>query len=150
MQHVVSFIENYAGQEGLSLPGRVPGYKTIHRVKLLPTATTKEELWRCYKHAVKIGGYTVVRYTKFVQTWNEFLPFIKIMQPSTDLCHTDQKNMEKISGHASASEEDKIEAVDASKHFLKDHPNITLLSPSHPYSLQGTVHYSYDPTSALS
>ena len=30
LQHVVSFIENYAGREGLSLPGRVPGYKTIH------------------------------------------------------------------------------------------------------------------------
>lgn len=60
LQHVVSFIENYAGREGLSLPGRVPGYKTIHRVKLLHTTTTKEDLWRCYKHAAEIGGYTVV------------------------------------------------------------------------------------------
>ena len=104
-------------------------------------------------------------YTKFVKTWNEFLPFIKIMQPSTDLCYTCQKNTEKISGCAGALEEDKIEAVeahqnhlrkakcereiynsavDAGKHFLKGHPNITLLSPSHPCSLQGTVHYSYD------
>ena len=101
------------------MPGRVPGYKTIHRVKLLPTATTKEELWRCYKHTAEIGGYTVVGYTKFVQTWNEFLPFIKIMQPSTDLCHTRQKNTENISGHASASEEDKIEAVEAHQNHLR-------------------------------
>ena len=165
LQHVVSFTENYAERDGLSLPGRVPGYKTFRRVKLLSTATTKAELWRCYKHAAEIGGYTVVGYTKFVKTWNEFLPFIKIMQPSTDLCHTCQKNTEKISGRAGASEEDKIEAVeahqnhlrkakrereiynsavDASKHFLKGHPNITLLSPSCPCSLQGTVHYSYD------
>ncbi|CAH3017059.1 unnamed protein product, partial [Porites evermanni] len=33
------------------------------------------------------------------------------MQPSTGLCHTRQKNTEKISGHASNSEEDKIEAL---------------------------------------
>ena len=58
-------------------------------------------------------------YTKFVQTWNEFLPFIKIMQPSTDLCHTCQKNTEKISGRAGASEEDKIAAVEAHSDHLR-------------------------------
>ena len=88
-------------------------------------------------------------YTKFVQTWNDFLPFIKITQPSTDLCHTCQKNTEKISRCTGASEEDKISAVeahqdhlrkakrereiynsavDASKDFLKRHPTISLLS----------------------
>ena len=146
------------------MPGRVPGYKSF-QIKLLPTSTTKAELWRSYKHAAEVGGYTVVGYTKFVQTWNEFLPFIKIMQPSMDLCHTCQKNTEKISGRAGASEEDKISAVeahqdhlskakrereiynaavDASKDFLKDHPTISLLSSSCPCSLKGTVHYSYD------
>ena len=81
------------------------------------------------------------------------------------MSHPPEKYRKKISGHASTSEEDKIDAVEAhlnhlrkakrereiynsaidvSKHFLKGHPNITLLSPSHPCSLQGTVHYSYD------
>ncbi len=164
LKHVVTFIENYANQEGLSLPGRVPGYKNL-RIKLLPTSTTKAELWRSYKEAAQIGGYTVVGYTKFVDVWNQFLPFIKIMQPSTDLCHTCQKNTEKIAGRAGASEEDKIAAVqshqdhlrtakrereiynssvDASKAFLKGHPTISLLSARQPCSLQGTVHYSYD------
>ena len=32
----------YAQREGLSLPGRVPGYKSF-RIKLLPTSTTKAE-----------------------------------------------------------------------------------------------------------
>ena len=164
LHNVVSFIDNYAQREGLSLPGRVPGYKSF-RIKLLPTSTTKAELWRSYKHAAEVRGYTVVGYTKFVQIWNDFLPFIKIMQPSTDLCHTCQKNTEKISGCAGTSEEDKISAVeahqdhlrkakrereiynsavDASKDFLKCHPTISLLSRSRPCSLKGTVHYSYD------
>lgn len=50
-------------------------------------------------------------YTKFVITWNQFLPFIKIMQPSTDLCHTCQKNAEIISGRANVSEDEKMVAV---------------------------------------
>lgn len=118
LQNVVSFIDNYAQREGLSLPGRVPGYKSF-RIKLLPTSTTKAELWRSYKHAAEITGDTVVGYTKFVQTWNDFLPFTKIMQLSTHLCHTCQKNTEKISGCTGASEEDKISAVEAHQDHLK-------------------------------
>ena len=41
------------------------------------------------------------------------------MQPSTDLCHTCQKNTEKISGRAGASEEDKIAAVEAHSDHLR-------------------------------
>ena len=155
---------NYSQREGLSLPGRVPGYKSF-RIKLLPTSTTKAELQRSYKEAAEAAGFTVVGYTKFVQTWNEFLRFIKIMQPSTDLCHICQKNTEKISGHAGASEEDKIAAIEAhsdhlrkakrkreiynsavdnGKDFLKGHSTVSLPSPSQPCSLQGTVHYSFD------
>ena len=47
LQNVVSFIDNYAQEEGLLLPGRVPGYKSF-RMKLLHTSTTKAELWRAY------------------------------------------------------------------------------------------------------
>ena len=50
------FIDNYAQREGLSLPGRVPGDKSF-RIKLLPTSTTRAELWRSYKHAAKVRGY---------------------------------------------------------------------------------------------
>ncbi len=84
LQQVVTFIKNYAEQEGLSLPGRVPGYKNL-KVTLLPTSTTKAEVWRSYKDAATAGGYQVVGYTKFVETWNDLVPFIRIMKPSTDL-----------------------------------------------------------------
>lgn len=50
-------------------------------------------------------------YMKFVTTWNQFLPFIKIMQPLSDLCHTCQKNTERISGCANVSEDEKMAAV---------------------------------------
>ena len=104
-------------------------------------------------------------YKKFVVTWNDFLQFIKIMQPSTDLCHTCQKNTEKISGRANVSEDEKTAAidehrahlckakrerdlynaaVDESKEVLKENPVISLLAPNLPCSLVSTVHYSYD------
>ena len=74
-------------REGLTLTGRVLGYKSF-RIKLLPIPTTKAELWRSPKEAAGAGEYTVLEYTKVVRTWNQFLSFVKIMQPSTDLCHT--------------------------------------------------------------
>ena len=159
LRHVVTFIENYAEREGLSLPGRVPGYKSF-RLKLLPTSTNKAELWRRYKDAAEEEGFEVMGYTKFVTTWNDFLPFIKIMQPSTDLCHTCQKNTEKISGKANVSEDEKMAAiaehsdhlnkakserelynaaVDESKTVLKENPGVSLLAPNSPCSLKGTA-----------
>ena len=104
-------------------------------------------------------------YTKFVTTWNQFLPFIKIMQPSTDLCHTCQKNTERISGRANVSEDEKMaavaqhsdhlnkvkrerelynSAVDQSKKVLDENPAISLVAPNPPCSLEGAVHYSFD------
>lgn len=163
LRHVVTFID-YAEREGLSLPGRIPGYKSF-RIKLLPTSTSKAELWKCYKDAAEDEGFEVMGYTKFVTTWNDFLPFIKIMQPSTDLCHTCQKNTEKISGKANVSEDEKMAAiaehsdhlnkakserelynaaVDESKTVLKENPAVSLLAPNSPCSLKGTVHYSFD------
>ena len=53
LQHVVSFIENYSQREGLTLPGRVMGYKSF-RIKLLPISTTKAELWRSPKEATGV------------------------------------------------------------------------------------------------
>lgn len=104
-------------------------------------------------------------YTKFVITWNQFLPFIKIMQPSTDLCHTCQKNAERISGRANVSEDEKMaavaqhsdhlnkakrerelynSAVDQRKKVLDENLAISLVTPNSPCSLEGAVHYSFD------
>ena len=161
LQNAASFIDSYTQREGLSLPGRGPGCKSF-RIKLLHTSTTKAELWRLYKHTAEVRGYTLVGYTKFVQTRNDF---IKIMQPSMDPCHTCQENTEKTSGCSGVSEEDETSAIeahqnhlrrakpeweiynsalDASKDFIKWHQTISLLSGSRPSSLKGTVHYFYD------
>ena len=50
LKHVVTFIENHAEREGISLPGRVPGHESF-RIKLLPNSTSQAELWRSYKDA---------------------------------------------------------------------------------------------------
>ena len=68
---------------------------------------SKAELWRIYKAAAEDEGFEAMGCTKFVVTWNDFLPFIKIMQPATDPCHMCQKNTEKISGRANVSKDEK-------------------------------------------
>ena len=118
LQNVVSFIDNYAQREGLSLPGRIPGYKSF-RIKLLPTSTTKAELWRSHKHAAEVRGYTVVGYTKFVQTWNDFLPFIKItfVTPA-------RKTLKKYQGVPALQKKTKFQPLKLIKTTLEK-PNVS-------------------------
>ena len=44
----VTFIKNFASEQGLSLPGRVPQFKNFD-VQLLPSSETKASIWRLYK-----------------------------------------------------------------------------------------------------
>ena len=92
LKHVVTFIENYAERGGLSLPGRVPGYKSF-RIKLDPTSTSKADLWRIYKAATEDEGFKAMGYTRAKRTLKRF-PVVKMflktkkLQPLTNIEHT--------------------------------------------------------------
>ena len=54
LQNVVSFIDNYAQEEGLLLPGRVPGYKSFRRTNM-QLKLEDIQLWdtqNLYKHGM--------------------------------------------------------------------------------------------------
>ena len=52
---VYSFLHNYAEDHGVSLPGRVPGYKRGD-LKLLPCSSTKHDIYTQYTNAMKETG----------------------------------------------------------------------------------------------
>ena len=93
-QHVISFLDNYAEEHAVALPGRVPGFKRSD-IKLLPSSATKASIHRLYEQSAESAGLPVVSYSKFVTMWNELRPLVRITKPMTDLCHTCQKKQFK-------------------------------------------------------
>ncbi|MEQ2267801.1 hypothetical protein XENORESO_010637, partial [Xenotaenia resolanae] len=56
-QQVLEFINNYAEDHTIMLPGRHPDHRDWH-VKLLPTRVSKASVWRLYvKSAKELGMY---------------------------------------------------------------------------------------------
>ena len=56
VKRIHSFILNYAEENALVLPGRVPGFKRGD-LRLLPSANTKADIWRNhYKPANEAAG----------------------------------------------------------------------------------------------
>jgi hypothetical protein len=55
LQRVVNFINNYAKDNTIALPGRHPGHKHFGG-KLLPSHVTKAAVWRLYKESMTTFG----------------------------------------------------------------------------------------------
>ena len=88
------------------LPGRVPGYKRTD-VQLLPSSTTKHQVWELYQAAAAESSMTPVGYSTFTRLWRELLPYIVVMKPMTDLCWQCQRNSSIISKHSNRPEAEK-------------------------------------------
>lgn len=92
LQNVVSFLDNYAEEHAVALPGRVPGFKRSD-IRLLPSSNTKASIHRLYEQSSLTAGLPVVSYSKlnFVDLWNKTRLQVRITKPMTDLCYTCQK-----------------------------------------------------------
>lgn len=161
----VRFIMNMAEEHALVLPGRVPGY---HRtdVKLLPSTMSKYSVWEQYKTACVAANKVSVGYSKFVDLWNQLVPYIVIMRPATDLCWTCQKNNTKIFRSANVLESQKSQIVQQQQEHIRhactereaykaacaqaeaniqnNLADINLNEPKPACSFPGMIHYSYD------
>jgi hypothetical protein len=84
-QNAVKFIENYAINHALVLPGRTPGVKNPD-VLVLPCGTTKRRVYDLYGAAC--GDSMPMSYTLFCMTWKTFLSGVCIQHPRSDLCAT--------------------------------------------------------------
>lgn len=119
LQHVITFLDNYAEEHAVALPGRVPGFKRSD-IKLLPSSATKASIHRLYEQSAESAGLPVVSYSKFVTMWNELRPLVRITKPMTDLCHTCQKNNSNIYRSANLLDEEKSEIVRKQEAHLLD------------------------------
>ena len=118
-EFVVRFVLNYAEQNALLLPGRVPGYSRSD-IKLLPSSVSKRGIWKVYQAAaISDSSVSTVGYSTFTRLWRSLLPSIVIMRPMTDLCWQCQKASTAIQRSANLSDEEKSEAVRSAQEHLR-------------------------------
>ena len=86
VQQVVCFILNYAEDNSILLPGRVPGYKRDD-MQLLPSSVTKREVWELYCEAVAASqeGSLAVCYSLFCRFWRQLTPQVVVAKPMSGL-----------------------------------------------------------------
>lgn len=123
IEHVLKFLYNHAEQNGLLLPGRVPGYSRSD-IKLLPSSKSKRAIWHLYKAAAESEAVEVcvrsVAYTTFCQLWRTLAPSIIVMKPMTDLCWQCQQNSTAIMRSANCPESEKSDLIRAAEEHLHD------------------------------
>ena len=102
--HAVPVIEANA----MVLPGRVPGYKRSD-IQLLPSSTTKHNVWELYQQAAAVGSTRPVCYSMFTFLWRQLLPHVVVMKPMSDLCWLCQQNSTATTRSANRPEEEKTQ-----------------------------------------
>ena len=106
LKRVVNFLINYAEEHAILLPGRIPGYKRTD-LQLLPTQTTKKEVWECYIKASAALTFRLAGYQSFCDIWRKYVPHIIITKPKSDLCWTCQQNSFDITASANKADDEK-------------------------------------------
>ena len=165
-EDVHAFLSKYVEENAISLPGRIPGFKSDD-IKVLLSSEKKMSVWRVYETACKASDLRAVSYRKFLQLWEQFHPNVVVAKPMTDLCFTCQQNTSKLQRAANLSDAEKSEGLNAhqdhlncaqsereyyrnlckaSENALEITGTETLLNRESrlSYSLNGTVHYSFD------
>ena len=162
---IKAFISNYVEENGVLLPGRIPGYKNDD-IKLLSSCESKMGVWKCYTKSCEAAGKTSVCYSKFVDVWKDFFPNVVVAKPITDLCAAYQENTTKLQRSANFSDEEKSVCVklhqehlgkakaerechrkacrEAEEHFASFQQEFDFTEEHKPCALEGTMHYSFD------
>ena len=117
VEGVCTFLTNYVEENAISLPGRIPGFKSDD-IKVLSSSESKIGVWRVYEAACVASDVRAVSYRKFLQLWDQFHPNVVISKPATDLCFTCQQNTNKLQRAANLSDREKSECVKAHQDHL--------------------------------
>lgn len=158
----VMFIQNYATENSLFLPGRQAGHKNMTH-KLLPSSDNKKQIYELYCKCCSEKGETSVSKRSFYRIWSTFCPDILIQRPMSDLCRKCQSNYTTMRVMTLASEEEKmrinedmhqhLEKVIKERSFYKltvKNSTEAMKSqefsqePRPPCSYDGFCHYSFD------
>ena len=104
-------------ENAISLPGRIPGFKS-DEIKVLSLFKTKKSVWRVYEAACETSDVQAVGYTKFLKLWEQFYLNVVITKPMTDLCFTCRQNTSKLQRAANLLESKKSECLKAHQEHL--------------------------------
>lgn len=110
-------MSNYMEENAITLPGRIPGFKSDD-VKVLPSCDTRMSVWRVYDATCEASNKRAVSYTKFLQLWGQFHPNVVVAKPMTDLCMTCQQNTMKLQRAANMSDREKSATLQAQQDHL--------------------------------
>ncbi|XP_077076123.1 uncharacterized protein LOC143729024 [Siphateles boraxobius] len=117
IERVVTFIHNYAEENAVLLPGRIPGYKRDD-LKLLPSSVSKVAVHKLYSDSCEVSGHRAVSERTFYRLWQQYVPNVLPMKPMSDLCWTCQKNSALLVKASKKDLEEKTEAlVKAEEHL---------------------------------
>lgn len=86
IEAIKTFVQNYARAHGLPVPGRLPN--AWDKVTLLPSDMSKIFVHRKYEEA----STTPVKKSRLISIWNDLIPHVAVMKPSSGLCFTCQQN----------------------------------------------------------
>ena len=162
---IKAFMSNYVEENGVLLPGRIPGYKNDD-IKLLSSCESKMGVWRCYNKSCEAAGKNSVSYSKFVDLWKDLFPDVVVAKPMTDLCAECQENTTKLQRSANLPDEEKSVCVkqhqehldkakserecyrkaceEAKDNFASFQQEFDFTETRSPCSLEKTMHYSFD------
>ena len=79
LSYLRKFLLNYAEQNALLLPGRVPGFSQTD-IWLLPSSTSKRRIRKVYKEAMESVDGQAVAYTPFCRLWQQLTPYLVLMK----------------------------------------------------------------------
>lgn len=116
-QSVIKFLLDYAEQNAVVLPGRVPGYSRSD-IKLLPSSMSKRSIWKVFRDSEE-SSLQSLGYSTFCRLWRNLLPSVLVMKPMTDLCWTCQKNNSAIIRSVNCSEQDKSDVLKKAEEHLR-------------------------------
>ena len=164
-EDVKNFLTNYAEENAILLPGRIPGFKTDD-IRLLSSCETKMNVWREFQRVCEETGKQGVGYTSFTKLWQQFHPDLVISKPMTDLCLTCQQNTAKLVRSANLPESEKSQCVltqqehldrvqterelyrntccESKNNFKRLEDTIKLDEQHDPCSIDTAIHYSFD------
>lgn len=118
-EFVVKFLNNYAEQNGIFLPGRS---STVYnsRLKLLPSSDSKKKVYEVYKQSFRDDmTEKPVSLKMFTNIWRRTCSSIVVMKPRSDLCSFCQRHYTSGKIMASASEDEKMEKLEEMKSHLE-------------------------------
>ena len=120
VSRVVDFVKNYADVHAVPLPGRLPKHQD-YRVMKLPSDVTKASVYSAYCHGLEVLNreIRILSYRQFCRLWQELIPYVTTMKPSSDLCIVCQENVATIMRSSNMPEDQKSEKLKAAEEHLK-------------------------------